>query len=67
MLPVIGLEALLGPTEQADAEAERLLAEREEARAGGDFERADRIRELLGDRGWEVRDTPDGARLLRRD
>jgi len=67
MLPVIGLEALLGPTEQADADAERLLAEREEARAGGDFERADRIRELLGDRGWEVRDTPDGARLLRRD
>jgi len=67
MLPVIGLEAVLGPAEQADPDAVRLLSEREEARAGGDFERADRIRELLGERGWEVRDTPDGARLVRRD
>ena len=43
-----------------------LLAERERARAARDFERADRIRDELAERGWEVRDTPEGARLVRR-
>jgi transcription elongation factor GreA-like protein len=31
-----------------------------------DFERADAIRDELEGRGWEVRDTPEGARLVRR-
>ena len=53
------------PEEAADAEAEELLAERERARAERDFERADRIRDELAERGWEVRDTPQGARLVR--
>jgi cysteinyl-tRNA synthetase len=66
MLPVVGLDSLLGPEVEADAEAESLLSEREEARAAGDFERADRIRDQLTERGWEVRDTADGARLVRR-
>jgi cysteinyl-tRNA synthetase len=52
--------------ESADPEAERLLAEREQARRERDFERADRIREALAARGWEVRDRPEGARLVRR-
>jgi cysteinyl-tRNA synthetase len=67
MLPMLGLEALLEPEATADPAAERLLAEREEARAGGDFERADRIRDELAAGGWEVRDSPDGARLVRRE
>ena len=29
-----------------------------------DFERADRIRDELAELGWEVRDTPEGARLV---
>jgi cysteinyl-tRNA synthetase len=66
MLPIVGLDSLLGPEVEADAEAESLLSEREEARAAGDFERADRIRDQLTERGWEVRDTADGARLVRR-
>ena len=66
MLPVVGLDSLLGREVEADAEAESLLSEREEARAAGDFERADRIRDQLTERGWEVRDTADGARLVRR-
>jgi cysteinyl-tRNA synthetase len=66
MLPVVGLDALLEPVAEADAEAERLLVEREEARAAREFERADRIRDELQERGWEVRDTPGGARLVRR-
>jgi cysteinyl-tRNA synthetase len=51
---------------EADSEALELLSEREEARAARDFARADRIRDLLAERGWEVRDTPEGARLVRR-
>jgi cysteinyl-tRNA synthetase len=66
MLPLLGLESLLAPAEAADPEARRLLEEREEARAARDFERADRLRDELADRGYEVRDTPEGARLVRR-
>jgi cysteinyl-tRNA synthetase len=44
--------------------AEALLAEREEARAQKDFERADEIRERLAALGWEVRDSADGAKLV---
>ena len=66
LLPILGLGCLLGPEEDADAEALSLLSERESARAARDFEQADRIREQLAERGWDVRDTPDGARLVRR-
>jgi cysteinyl-tRNA synthetase len=66
MLPLLGLESLLAPADAADAAAEQLLAEREQARAEGDFERADRLRDELAERGFEVRDTPEGARLVRR-
>ena len=42
------------------------MEERERVRAEGDFQRADRIRDELASRGYEVRDTPDGPRLVRR-
>ncbi len=48
-----------------DPEAEKLLEEREEARAAKDFERADEIRDELAELGWEVRDAAGGARLVR--
>jgi cysteinyl-tRNA synthetase len=66
MLPLVGLEALLAADEAADPEAEALLSEREAARASRDFTRADEIRDELAARGWEVRDTAEGARLVRR-
>jgi len=66
MLPLLGLESLLGPAEAADPEAERLLAEREEAREAREFDRADRLRDELAERGYQVRDTPEGARLVRK-
>jgi len=67
MLEILGLGALAaGEGGGADAEAEALLAEREEARAGRDFDRADEIRGRLAALGFEVRDTAEGARLLRR-
>jgi cysteinyl-tRNA synthetase len=66
LLPLLGLGSLLGDEEQADPEAERLLAERQQARAAKDFERADSIRDELAELGWEVRDEAGGARLVRR-
>jgi cysteinyl-tRNA synthetase len=66
MLHAFGLESLLeGGDEEAPEEVRRLAAEREEARAARDFERADRLRDELAAAGWEVRDTPEGARLVR--
>jgi cysteinyl-tRNA synthetase len=66
MLPLVGLESLLEREAEADPESLELLAERERARAARDFERADRIRDELAQRGWDVRDAPEGARLVRR-
>jgi cysteinyl-tRNA synthetase len=66
LLPLLGLDSLLDAGEGPDPDAERLLAEREGARAERDFERADWIRDELATLGWEVRDTPAGARLVRR-
>jgi cysteinyl-tRNA synthetase len=66
MLWLLGLDSLLEPESEApDAEAERLLAEREAARAERDFATADARRDQLRELGWEVRDTPDGAKLVR--
>ncbi|MEA2209287.1 MAG: cysteinyl-tRNA synthetase [Solirubrobacteraceae bacterium] len=69
MLSVIGLDALRplqasGDVAGVDPEAVALLGERERARADRDFQSADRIREQLRERGWEIRDGPDGAELI---
>jgi cysteinyl-tRNA synthetase len=66
LLPLLGLESLLAQEEGAPAEAEELLAQREEARAAKDFDRADSLRDQLAEMGWEVRDEAGGARLVRR-
>jgi cysteinyl-tRNA synthetase len=66
MLEVLGLETLARPEEAPDPEALELLSEREQAREERDFERADAIRDQLAEQGWEVRDGPEGARLVRR-
>jgi cysteinyl-tRNA synthetase len=66
MLYGLGLETLLAAEEDAPEELQRLAAERDEARAARDFERADQIRDRLAQSGWEIRDTPEGARLVRR-
>jgi cysteinyl-tRNA synthetase len=65
MLYVLGLESLLEAGEkEAPDELRRLADEREAARAARDFERADAIRDQLAEAGWQIRDTPDGAKLV---
>jgi len=63
-LEVIGLERLLAQDEAVDEEALRLAAEREEARRARDYPRADRARNELRERGYEIRDTPEGPVLV---
>jgi cysteinyl-tRNA synthetase len=65
MLGVLGLESLLaGGDEDLDETALRLVQEREDARLARDFDRADAVRDELLERGWEVRDTPEGPVLV---
>jgi cysteinyl-tRNA synthetase len=67
MLYALGLENLLSEEEESPPpEAQQLLREREEARAARDFATADAKRDELAALGWEVRDTPEGPRLVRR-
>ncbi|MBS1887131.1 MAG: cysteine--tRNA ligase [Actinobacteria bacterium] len=66
MLDLVGLRSLAEDQGAADSEAEQLLQEREDARAAKDFSRADEIRDRLAALGWEVRDSADGPRLVRR-
>jgi cysteinyl-tRNA synthetase len=68
MLGVLGLENLLDvQVAEVDAEAQELLERRERARSERDFAEADRLREDLAARGWDVRDGPEGPELIPRD
>ncbi len=69
MLATFGLEGLqplggVGDVETIDPEAASLLASREAARRERDFERADRLRDEIAARGWEIRDGADGPELI---
>jgi cysteinyl-tRNA synthetase len=66
MLELVGLGSLAEDEQAGDAEAEKLLVEREQARAAKDFGRADEIRDRLAELGWEVRDGAEGAKLVPR-
>ena len=54
-LALFGLESL-AEAEAAPVELDGLARKRAEARAGGDFEEADRLRKEIEAAGWEVRD-----------
>ena len=47
----------------APAEVIRLAEARQEARAAGDYDRADELRAEIDALGWEVQDVPEGFRL----
>ncbi len=50
--------------EAIDPEAVALLVSREAARRERDFEQADRLREQIAARGWEIRDSAAGPELI---
>lgn len=53
------------PDSEAPEEVLRWVQERQEARRGKDFGKADALREQLAAEGWVVEDTPDGPRVKR--
>jgi cysteinyl-tRNA synthetase len=64
-LAVFGLDSL-AEQQEAPEELDELAQQRATARAGGDFHEADRLREEIEARGWEVRDVAgdSGYRLV---
>jgi cysteinyl-tRNA synthetase len=69
-LRVLGLDSLDGGAAgdgEAPSEVQALLAEREAARAARDFARADEARDAIAAHGFDVRDTPQGPQLVRRE
>jgi len=64
-LDVFGL-ASLAESEEAPDQVVQLAERRQRARSGGDFDEADRLRAEIDATGWEVRDAPDGYRLVRK-
>jgi cysteinyl-tRNA synthetase len=69
MLALLGLGELTplqaaGDVAAVDPEATTLLARRDAARSERDFAAADRLREELRARGWEIRDGPTGSELI---
>jgi len=65
MLSVLGLQNLAEHGSEAGAEEQELLDQRVAARAAGDYAEADRLRDELRGRGWEVRDGAAGPELVR--
>jgi cysteinyl-tRNA synthetase len=65
MLDLLGLANLLEvELPEAPPELVRLSKLRERARAARDYAEADRLRDEIRARGWEVRDGPEGAELV---
>jgi cysteinyl-tRNA synthetase len=50
--------------EEAPAEVVSLAEKRQQARSSRDFDEADRLREEIASRGWEVQDVAEGYRLI---
>ncbi|HWE68612.1 MAG TPA: cysteine--tRNA ligase [Acidimicrobiales bacterium] len=57
--------SLNGESGDMDEETARLVAERDAARSGKDFARADALRDELTALGWTVEDTPQGTAVRR--
>ncbi len=67
---VLGLDLLTPPSqtvsrENIPAEITELMEEREEARASGDFAKADELRIHIQNRGYAVEDSPTGPTLAK--
>ena len=54
-----------GAGDEIPEEIRQLVAERQEARSAKNFARADEIRDLLKEKGFAVKDTPQGADIVR--
>ena len=65
MKPAEILGLLAKSNELLDADIQKLIDERQQARADKDFKRADEIRDLLKDEGILLEDTREGVKWKR--
>lgn len=65
ILSIFGIENLQRDEDLLDDDIERLIQQREEARAAKEFEQADAIRDQLKEKGILLEDTPQGIRWKR--
>jgi cysteinyl-tRNA synthetase len=61
----LGLPLRAGSGDDEDPAVQAKVLERDEARAAGDWARADALRAELEDAGWLVEDGPEGTRIRR--
>ena len=54
-----------GGDDDIDEEIQKLVDERQEARANKDFVRADEIRDMLKEKGITLKDTPQGVQIIK--
>ena len=54
-----------GGDDDIDEEIQKLVDERQEARANKDFARADEIRDMLKEKGITLKDTPQGVQIIK--
>jgi cysteinyl-tRNA synthetase len=64
MLQVLGLDALSRTDAEVPPEVVALAEERRERRLARDFSEADRLRDAIREKGYEVRDVGDGFKLI---
>ncbi|MFU8780433.1 MAG: cysteine--tRNA ligase [Kiritimatiellia bacterium] len=57
------LGVLVKPVAAIPAEVQLLVDQRAAARAGKDWKESDRVRDVLAEMGWTVRDTPEGQKV----
>ncbi len=64
MVHVLGLDAVTSTEEAVPADIVAMAEERRAARAARDFAKADSLRNAIAERGYEVRDAPDGFKII---
>ncbi len=62
---VLGILQDAGDDEAIDPEIQALVDERQEARKAKNFARADEIRDLLKEKGYTLKDTPQGVQIIK--
>ena len=64
MVHILGLDGVTGGEDVIPADIVTMAEERRAARAARDFARADALRSAISERGYEVRDVPDGFKII---
>jgi cysteinyl-tRNA synthetase len=64
MIHVLGLDAVTGADDSIPAEVIAMAEERRAARAARDFAKSDALRDAMTEAGYEVRDVPDGFKII---